>query len=79
MEDRTMENRCGYRVFWSAEDHAYIARSPDFEGLSAFGDTPEQALAEMKIVLEMEIAAYEAEGLPLPEPRVPQEYSGTFQ
>jgi predicted HicB family RNase H-like nuclease len=74
-----MENKYGYHVFWSAEDDAYIARSPEFEGLSAFSDTPEQALAEMKVVVEMEIAAYGAEGLPLPEPKTPPQYSGKFQ
>jgi len=56
-----------------------MASSPEFEGLSAFGDTEDEALAEMKIVLAMEIRAYEAEGLVLPEPQRLPDHSGQFR
>ena len=36
-------------VFWSDEDKGYIADIPDLEGCSAFGETPEQALAEVAL------------------------------
>ena len=36
-------------VFWSDEDDCYVADLPDFEYCSAFGDTPEEALAEVLI------------------------------
>ena len=33
-------------IFYSEEDGGYIADIPDLESCSAFGETPEQALAE---------------------------------
>lgn len=36
-------------VLWSNEDDCYVADLPDFEYCSAFGDTPEEALAELLI------------------------------
>ena len=59
-----------FDIFWSEEDAAYIAICPEFPRLSAFGGTPEQALAEMKVVLKLAIEAYEEEGWPLPKPKV---------
>ena len=35
-------------IFYSEEDGGYIADIPDLESCSAFGETPEQALAELK-------------------------------
>ncbi|MFM9890295.1 MAG: type II toxin-antitoxin system HicB family antitoxin [Rickettsiales bacterium] len=35
-------------IFFSAEDGGYVADIPDLAGCSAFGDTPEQALAEVQ-------------------------------
>ncbi len=35
-------------IFYSEEDGGYIADIPDLDSCSAFGDTPEQALAEVK-------------------------------
>ena len=35
-------------IFYSEEDNGYIADIPDLESCSAFGDTPEIALAEVK-------------------------------
>ncbi len=66
-ELRTMDNY-SFNVFWSDGDEAYIAICPEFPRLSAFGDTPEVALAEMQIVLEMAIETYHEEGWPLPKP-----------
>jgi predicted RNase H-like HicB family nuclease len=68
-----------FKVFWSEEDKGYIAVCPEFPGISAFGDTPEQALAEVKIPLEMAIETYEEEGWSLPEPRIHTEHSGQFR
>ena len=35
------------RVFYSDEDQGYIADTPDLKYCSAFGATPEEALAEV--------------------------------
>jgi predicted RNase H-like HicB family nuclease len=68
-----------FSVFWSDEDEGYVAVCPDFRHVSAFGDTPEEALAEAQIALRLVIETYQAEGWPLPEPMVHGEYSGQFR
>ena len=35
-------------IFFSDEDDCYVADIPDLEHCSAFGDTPEEALAKVK-------------------------------
>jgi predicted RNase H-like HicB family nuclease len=67
------------KVFWSDEDDAYIAICPEFSDLSAFGDTAEQALAEINIVVDAAIEIYQQEGWPLPEPKILSEHSGQFR
>lgn len=60
-------------VFWSEADGEYVATCPAFEpGTNALAATPEQALSELRIVLEMTLETYLAEGweLPLCEDRV---------
>jgi predicted RNase H-like HicB family nuclease len=56
-------------VFYSEEDEAYIADIPDFEMCSAFGDTPEEALAQVLIAKETIIQVMREKGLTVPEPR----------
>jgi predicted RNase H-like HicB family nuclease len=68
-----------FNVFWSEEDNAYIAICPEFPGLSAFGDTPEEALAEGRVVLGLTIETYKEQDLPLPAPKVYAGYSGQFR
>jgi predicted RNase H-like HicB family nuclease len=40
-------------VFWSDEDDCWIADVPDLKPCSAHGDTPEEAIAEIGIVIKM--------------------------
>lgn len=56
-------------VFYSEEDGGYIADIPDLDACSAFGNTPEEALAEVKKAKEAWIAAARETGRPIPEPR----------
>lgn len=48
-------------IFYSEEDEEYIAFIPDLPGCSAFGETEEEALKEVKIARELwlEVAASE--------------------
>jgi predicted RNase H-like HicB family nuclease len=55
-------------VFYSQEDGGYIADVPDLPHCSAFGDTPEQALAEVLKAKAAWIKAAKAEGKPVPPP-----------
>ena len=56
-------------IFFSEEDGGYIADIPDLKACSAFGDTPEKALAELEIARKAWLEAARAEGKPIPEPR----------
>ncbi|HEX8691139.1 MAG TPA: type II toxin-antitoxin system HicB family antitoxin [Longimicrobium sp.] len=53
-------------VQWSDEDDAYIAVCPDLGGISAFGDTPAEALAELEVAVRLAVEAYQEKGWPLP-------------
>ena len=56
-------------IFYSEKDDGYIADIPDFEMCSAFGDTPEEALAQVMIAKAGIIEAMHQKGLPIPKPR----------
>jgi predicted RNase H-like HicB family nuclease len=66
-------------VQWSEQDDAYLAICPELAGVSAFGDSPEKALAELDVVIELTIETYEEKGWKLPTPIVATEYSGQFR
>jgi predicted RNase H-like HicB family nuclease len=53
----------------SGEDGGYIADIPDLPGCSAFGDTPEGAVAEVMQAKSAWIDAARAAGKAVPEPR----------
>lgn len=56
-------------IFYSEEDGGYIADIPDLEACSAFGETPEQALAEVETAKKAWIESAKIEGKPIPTPR----------
>ena len=39
-------------LFWSDEDGSWVADVPDLKHCSAFGDTPEEAVREVRIAEE---------------------------
>jgi predicted RNase H-like HicB family nuclease len=57
----------GFDIFWSEEDQGFIATCPDFPGLSAFGETEEEALREAKIALTLFVEAMNDQGRTIPE------------
>ena len=65
-------------VFWSDEDGGFIAVAPDLPGSSAFGNTREQALAELEDAMRGWVEAARAAGNPVPPPSppMPDAYSG---
>lgn len=56
-------------IFHSEEDSGYIADIPDLESCSAFGSTPEEALAEVTRARTAWLEAAESAGKPVPTPR----------
>lgn len=56
-------------VFWHDPDACFIADVPDLQGCSAHGETPEEAVAEARIAIELWLEVAREDGLPIPEPR----------
>ncbi|MGO9957158.1 MAG: type II toxin-antitoxin system HicB family antitoxin [Solirubrobacteraceae bacterium] len=56
-------------VFYSEDDSGYVADIPDLEACSAFGSSPEEALAEVERAKEAWLAAAREMGRPIPKPR----------
>ena len=56
-------------IFYSDEDEGYIADVPDLRSCSAFGETPEEALREVRIAEQAWLEAARQLGKPIPEPR----------
>jgi len=73
------EKRYPYHIniFFDPEDGDFIADVPDFKHVSAFGDTPEEALREVLSALESAIEMFEEQGKPLPEATYRPDYIGT--
>ncbi len=56
-------------IFYSEEDEGYVADIPDLEACSAFGATPEEALAELEKAKQAWLEGARAIGRPVPRPR----------
>ena len=56
-------------VFYSKADGGYVADIPDLETCSAFGDTPEEALAEARVAIEGWIETALTNDMIVPEAR----------
>ena len=66
-------------IVWSDEDQCFIATIPAFPGLSAHGDTPEEAAAESQIAMEGFIQVFEEDGCELPESQTLESFSGQLR
>ena len=69
-------------VRYSLEDDGWIASCDELPTVSAFGDSKEEALRELEVVLEEASAVYRANGWPLPSPHYaepPDMPSGEFR
>lgn len=72
-------NRYAINITWSEEDGEYLATCSSFPGLTAFGETEEEALHEAKVALELFIASYKERGILLPKPVRSSKYSGQLR
>jgi antitoxin HicB len=59
------------QVFYSDEDEGFIAVATDLPGCSAFGETQEEAVAELRDAIDAWQMAAEKAGNPIPEPSKP--------
>jgi predicted RNase H-like HicB family nuclease len=78
MDRKTDINKYTYRVEWSREDGAHIARCLEFPSLAAHGRTPEKALAEIRFVVEESIEWLIEENEPIPEPLGMKQFKGNL-
>jgi len=60
--------RYPFEIFYSDEDEGYIAIVPDLPGCSAFGDSEEEAVREVRVAVESYLEALNAENRPVPVP-----------
>jgi predicted RNase H-like HicB family nuclease len=67
------------RVFWSAEDDAFIAACPELHGISAFGVSPEEAAKELRQAITLAVDVMVEDGDPLPEAATLHDYSGQLR
>jgi len=72
-------SKYGFDMLWSEEDEGFIATCPDFPGLSAFGESPEEALVEAKVALNLFIESLKESGDVLPKPTETVDYSGQIR
>ncbi|MDR3302987.1 MAG: hypothetical protein LBS86_01090 [Treponema sp.] len=78
MNNNSLVDKYTYRVEWSEEDNAHIARCLEFPSLMAHGDTPNKALVEIEQVLEEAIKWMEEEKEPVPEPFGLKKFKGNL-
>ena len=62
-----MMNNYHINIFYSMDDEGYIADIPDLTFCSAFGETPEKALAEALVAKKLWLEAAEETGKEIPE------------
>ena len=55
-------------TFHNEEDGGYIALAPELPGCSAFGETEEEALKEIKVAIDLWLETAEKEGRGIPQP-----------
>jgi len=60
-------HNCNINIFYSDDDGGYIADIPDLKFCSAFGETPEKALAELIIAKQLWLEETTESGMEIPE------------
>ncbi len=68
----TKEPRYEIDIFWSDGDEAYVAVVPDLPYCSAWGETYEEALAQVKVAIRGHLKVAQKHGDQIPEPKARQ-------
>ncbi|HEY9605118.1 MAG TPA: type II toxin-antitoxin system HicB family antitoxin [Allocoleopsis sp.] len=56
-------------LYWSEEDQAFIAEVPELPGCAADGETYQEALQNIEVIMQEWIETAEELGRPIPEPK----------
>jgi predicted HicB family RNase H-like nuclease len=67
-----------YRIEWSEEDQVFIARCLEFPGLAAHGNSSEDALKQIKIVVSESVKWLEEDKKSAPQPLGMKRYKGNL-
>ena len=65
-------------VEWSPEDNCFVGSAPPLIGRCCHGRTEAGVLKQLKRIVDEWIRLRDAEGVALPHPEGPSEYSGRF-
>jgi len=71
-------NKYAIEIFYSEEDDGFIAVVPELKGCSAFGETEEKALQEIKIAVDLWLRTAEKEGRDIPIPQGKELLNGLY-
>jgi predicted RNase H-like HicB family nuclease len=71
LQEKTMSNDYRYEIvmYWSDEDHAFIAEVPELPGCAADGSTYAEALANVDVIIQEWIETARELGREIPEPK----------
>jgi len=67
------------QLSWSDDDGVWVATSPEFDGVTAFGESRDEALGELKVALDLAEETYRDEGWALPLAEKVSDYSGQLR
>jgi predicted RNase H-like HicB family nuclease len=56
-------------IYWSQKDQAFIAEVPELPGCAADGETYQQALQNVEIIMQEWIETATEKGRPIPQPK----------
>ena len=56
-------------IYWSKEDHAFIAEVPELPGCAADGKTHRKALANVEVIIREWMVTAKELGRPIPPPK----------
>ncbi len=56
-------------IYWSEVDQAFIAEVPELPGCAADGETYQEVVQNVEVVIQEWIATAQEVGRPIPEPR----------
>ena len=64
-----MSNRYEIIIFWSDEDHAFVADVPELPGCMAHGDSQEAALKNAQDAITFWVDTAREDDRPIPQPK----------
>lgn len=56
-------------IYWSEEDEAFLAEVPELPGCAADGETYQEALQNLEIIMQEWIETANELGRPIPQPK----------